>query len=63
MNVQILPLQTKRDERFQQAVLLAGCGVFILSMSVFCILRHHNVWSDIFDMGVQTQVAWNTSQG
>jgi len=44
--------------------LLALCFVaFVVGMSLFCMLRHHNLWSDIFDMGVQTQVVWNTANG
>ena len=43
---------------------LAGMIVlFVAVMSAYSILRHYNLWSDIYDLGVGIQVNWNTAYG
>jgi len=44
-------------------VVAAAIVGFVVIMSVFCILRHQNVWSDVYDMGQEVQVHWNSAQG
>ena len=49
--------------RSWRCYLWVAVSVFVVGLSSFCVLRHYNLWSDIFDMGVEAQVVWNTAQG
>lgn len=36
---------------------------FFIIMATFCVLKYHNMWADMYDMGQEIQVHWNTAFG
>ena len=43
--------------------LAASTILFAASMATYSVLRHQNLWSDVYDLGQEVQVHWNTAQG
>ncbi|MAT97009.1 MAG: hypothetical protein CL608_07695 [Anaerolineaceae bacterium] len=47
----------------KHAILLGGTAVWTVVLAVYAILRHERLNSTVFDLGIKSQVIWNTWQG
>lgn len=56
-------ISTLRQKVKKYPVLLGGTAVWTVILSAYAILRHERLNSTVYDLGIKSQVIWNTWQG
>jgi uncharacterized membrane protein len=52
-----------RHRRLTQIVLWVLVLIYVVTFSALSVLKHNNFYSFTFDLGIMSQVVWNTSHG
>ena len=58
-----MSLSRWRQQLREHSILLGGTAVWTVVLAVYAILRHERLNSTVFDLGIKSQVIWNTWQG
>jgi uncharacterized membrane protein len=58
--VQVVALDTAPSRRWEYLLYVAMLS-FVVTLATYSVMRHQNLWSDMYDLGQEVQVHWNTA--